>query len=94
MICVACATSFTLSGVAIACQPLLTIPAGKYLCGYHCGSYETIGETASRMRRAVPEGRFADELINFNVIDQFVEKDRDKYITNVQIMTMEPDANS
>lgn len=46
------------------------------------------------MRRAVPEGRFADELINFNVIDQFVEKDRDKYITNVQIMTMEPDANS
>ena len=73
---------------------VLTIPAGKYLCGYHCGSYETIGETASRMRRAVPEGRFADELINFNVIDQFVEKDRDKYITNVQIMTMEPDANS
>ena len=58
-----------------------------------CGSYETIEETASRMRRAVPGGRFADELINFNVIDQFVEKDRDKYITNIQIMAMEPDAD-
>lgn len=66
-----------------------SIPGGKFLSGYHRGSYETVLETAGAMRAAFPDLRFEDRLINFNIIDQFVEKDRTKYVTNLQIPILE-----
>lgn len=66
-----------------------SIPGGKFLSGYHRGSYETVLKTANSMRAAYPGLRFEDRLVNFNIIDQFVEKDRTKYVTNLQIPILE-----
>lgn len=64
-----------------------TIPAGDYLCGYHYGPYETIMESASVLRQkgARMDLTMDSLLINFNIVDQFVEGDADNYITMMQI---------
>lgn len=64
---------------------VLTIPAGKYLCGYHLGPYETVNQTEKKVRLFLNNLTLADNMINFNIIDQFVEIDRNKYITELQI---------
>jgi len=61
------------------------IPAGKYLCCYHLGPYERIQETFKKLRSSAKDLRLAENAINFNIIDQFVEKDSENYITEVQI---------
>lgn len=61
------------------------IPAGRFLCGYHKGAYENICESAQRIRDAGGDLDLADITINFNIIDQFVERDSRNYITEVQI---------
>lgn len=61
------------------------IPAGRFLCGYHQGAYEHIYESALRIRDAGGDLDLADITINFNIIDQFVERDSRNYITEVQI---------
>ncbi|AFQ44204.1 MerR family transcriptional regulator [Desulfosporosinus meridiei] len=61
------------------------IPAGRYLCGYHQGAYEHIYASAQRIREAGGDLDLADITINFNIIDQFVERDNRNYITEVQI---------
>jgi len=61
------------------------IPAGRFLCGYHQGAYEHICESALRIRYAGGDLDLADTTINFNIIDQFVERDSRNYITEVQI---------
>ncbi|SDK10934.1 MerR family transcriptional regulator [Natronincola ferrireducens] len=64
---------------------LLKIPAGKYLCGYHLGPYENITETIETMRLHSNDLALGDRVIAINIIDQFVESDMDKYITELQI---------
>lgn len=61
------------------------IPAGEYLCGYHRGPYEQVHETDARLRAAHPELALSDETIDFNIVDQFVERDSDNYLTGMQI---------
>lgn len=64
---------------------LLEIPAGKYLCGYHLGTYENLFETSSKLKEAFSHLSLGESMINFNIIDQFVEADGNKYITEIQI---------
>lgn len=61
------------------------IAAGEYLCGYHTGPYERVPETEDRMRNAYPQLILGSETIDFNIIDQFVERDSEKYLTAMQI---------
>jgi DNA-binding transcriptional MerR regulator len=65
------------------------IPAGKYFCCYHLGPYEKILETTQELRQSAASLKLAENSINFNIIDQFVEKDSEKYITEIQIPIME-----
>lgn len=62
------------------------IAAGEYLCGYHKGSYDTIEKTCMRIRdSAVEQGiTLAGGNVNLNIIDQFVESRKEKYVTEVQ----------
>ena len=64
-----------------------SIDSGQFFCGYHLGPYEQIEKTFARlyseaMDRGISLGK---RKINFNIIDQFVERDAEKYITEVQI---------
>ena len=61
------------------------IPAGKYFCCYHVGPYERIYDSFKRLRSAAGSLKLADNAINFNIIDQFVEKDNENYITEIQV---------
>lgn len=66
---------------------LAHIPAGTYLCGYHAGTYETIFGTIDRLKEVGrAEGRkVSEQTVCFNIIDQFVEPDSTKYLTELQI---------
>ena len=61
------------------------IPAGQFVCGYHVGPYTTLHHTASALREQFSNFQLEDEWVTFNIIDQFVENDPEKYITGVQI---------
>lgn len=62
-----------------------TIPAGDYLCCYHIGPYERVPETMRRLRAARPGVELAPLTINFNIIDQFIEKNNENYVTHMQV---------
>lgn len=62
------------------------LPSGRYLVGYHVGPYETIGTTFDRMHRARRDLSFSPCIAAFNIIDQFVETNSMKYITEIQMM--------
>jgi DNA-binding transcriptional MerR regulator len=69
-----------------------SIPAGNYLCCYHKGPYETVPDTMQRMRASRPDLILSPLTVNFNIIDQFVEKNSDNYITHMQIQILtQPD---
>lgn len=61
------------------------IPAGNYLCACHVGPYERIEANAAALRAEYPQLQLKEEMIDFNIIDQFVESDENKYITEMQI---------
>ena len=61
------------------------IRAGDFLCGYHLGGYETVPDTIRRLRDARPDLKLGEAAINFNILDQFVESNRDHFITYMQI---------
>ena len=61
------------------------LPAGQYLCTYHKGPYEHIEQSEKRLRAAHPDLRLSDQLVNFNIVDQFVERNSEKYITHMQV---------
>ena len=61
------------------------IPAGTYLCAYHVGPYAAIPESAQKLREEYRHLPLSPEMINFNVIDQFVARDQNNYITEMQI---------
>jgi DNA-binding transcriptional MerR regulator/effector-binding domain-containing protein len=62
------------------------IPAGNYFCGYHKGPYNEIAKTFNRIQeQAIEQGlTLTDESVSLNIIDQFVEIKKEKYITEVQ----------
>ena len=60
------------------------IPAGRYLVGYHCGPYETVEQRFEDIRNSRPDLPLSPKAINFNIIDQFVERHSEKYITEIQ----------
>jgi DNA-binding transcriptional MerR regulator len=61
------------------------IPAGHYLVGYHRGSYEQIERRFAQMRAAYPDLAYSGLTVNFNIIDQFVERNSERYITEIQM---------
>lgn len=61
------------------------LPSGTYLVGYHVGPYENISETFARMHASRRDLNFSNRIVNFNIIDQFVETNSDNYITEVQM---------
>ena len=62
-----------------------TIPAGSYFCAYHVGPYHTMHETFERMHANAGNLKLGPVPVDFNIIDQFIERDSDKYVTEVQI---------
>ena len=66
------------------------IPGGRYVCAYHVGPYTTIEKTAAKLKERYYNLHLADEWVTFNIIDQFVDSNRDNYITGVQIRILEP----
>jgi DNA-binding transcriptional MerR regulator len=64
-----------------------TISAGAYLVGYHQGPYDRIAESFARIRsEAATRGLWLeDESLNINIIDQFVERNPARYITEIQM---------
>ena len=68
-------------------EPHMTsvIPSGNYLVGYHKGPYETVEKKIEQMRESYTERRLGICAINFNIIDQFVERNNENYITEIQI---------
>ncbi|WP_100065869.1 MerR family transcriptional regulator [Miniphocaeibacter massiliensis] len=63
------------------------VEKGKFLTGYHIGDYEGITLTAERIRKEGEKRNILleDYFITTNIIDQFIESNRDKYITEIQI---------
>lgn len=61
------------------------LPAGDYLCCYHKGPYEKVPETMRRMRAARSDLALSPVTVNFNIIDQFVERNPENYITHMQV---------
>jgi DNA-binding transcriptional MerR regulator len=64
------------------------IPAGDYLCCYHKGPYEQVPETMRRLRGARPGLKLSPLTINFNIIDQFIEKNNENYVTHMQVQIL------
>jgi len=61
------------------------IPGGRFLVGYHRGPYEKIEKSFERIRDAFPDLKTDDQIATFNIIDQFVEQDSRKFITEIQM---------
>lgn len=66
-----------------------SIPAGRYLCGYHRGPYERVHETDARLRAAHPGHSLSPVTMDFNIVDQFVERDSEHYLTGMQIRVLD-----
>jgi DNA-binding transcriptional MerR regulator len=64
------------------------IPAGDYIVGYYKGSYDHIQERFVQLRSAFPDFRLSPVTVNFNIIDQFVERLSDNYITEIQVQIL------
>lgn len=65
------------------------LPAGRFLCGYHVGPYDKVPKSIQKMRVAYPALQLSETAVNFNIVDQFVERDKKKYITHIQILILE-----
>lgn len=61
------------------------LSGGQFLCAYHQGSYETIHERIAYIREHAEGRTLADWEVNFNILDQFVERDSNRFITEIQI---------
>ena len=62
----------------------------EYLVGYHKGPHAKVKETFRRMRESaegiLDEGcSLSDTEICIDIIDQFIEADKDNYVTKVMI---------
>lgn len=71
-------------------ERLKVLPVDEYLIGYHKGPHDKIRETFKRMETAseemLNEGSRLDETkICIDIIDQFIEADRNNYVTKILI---------
>ncbi len=64
------------------------IPAGKYLTTYFKGPFEEIRGVFDKIRKE-SKYNLEETGICTNIIDQFVENDRENYVTELQIRIME-----
>ena len=58
-----------------------TIEAQRFLCACFKGTYEDAVIFADTLRQQHPQLPLATDSIHFNIIDQFLEKDANQYIT-------------
>ena len=61
------------------------LPAGRYLVGYHQGPYEDIQKSFDRIRACGKDYALDDQMLAINIIDQFIEKDSQNYITRIEV---------
>lgn len=61
------------------------IPEGLFLSGYHYGQYTDVRESEERLRAAGKHLELDGQLVNFNIVDQFVESAAENYVTLMQI---------
>ncbi len=63
------------------------LPAGTYASTYHFGPYQSIRETIERLLSH--EGYEKNTTaITFNIIDQFIATNPEKYVTEIQVQTV------
>lgn len=65
------------------------IQAGKYLCGYHYGTYQTIQDSIEKLYKAGAGLALSDCVITLNIVDQFFEGHPANYITALEIQILE-----
>lgn len=70
-------------------QATSVITSGNYLVGYHKGPYEKIEERFLQMQEAYSALHLSGLVINFNIIDQFIEQNSSDYITEIQMKIMD-----
>lgn len=70
-------------------QNIQILPAGRYLCGYHSGDYETFDESVRKLIAAEPDLSLDEDIIAINLVDQFLVSSPDKYRTEIQIRILE-----
>lgn len=61
------------------------IEAGRYLCGYHIGSYATIHNSIHALLQAGANFKLDKTVVTINIVDQFLEAHHDNYITELQV---------
>lgn len=69
------------------------LAGGQFLCAYHRGAYEAIHESVAHIREHAKERQLADWEVCFNILDQFVEWDTNKFITEIQIPILRSEAH-
>lgn len=67
---------------------LSVIPKGRYLTCYHVGPYENIQKSFDRLREHGKDLCLDETILAVNIIDQFVENDKEKYITRLEIRVL------
>lgn len=61
------------------------LPAGDYLCAYFQGFYSGIWSFVCALRKEYANLSLANWSVHFNIVDQFIEKDSNEFLTHVQI---------
>lgn len=57
----------------------------RYLRCYHTGSYETILQTIEKIREEYRDISLSEDFICINIVDQFLENNPEKFITEILI---------
>lgn len=65
-----------------------SIQAGRYLCGYHYGTYQTIQDSIAKLYKAGEGLSLSDCVITLNIVDQFFEGHPANYITGLEIQIL------
>lgn len=61
------------------------IDKGKYLCFYHVGPYDTLRLRVKSVIREYAQYNFKANYIALNIVDQFVESDSNRFVTEIQV---------
>lgn len=62
------------------------LPAGDYLCAYFRGCYSEIWSFVCSLRKEYANLPLANWSVHFNIVDQFIEKNTNEFLTHVQIL--------
>ena len=61
----------------------------KYLRCYHTGAYEKIHDTIQKVRKVHKDVSLSNDFVCINIVDQFLENNPDKFITEIRIPVLE-----